>query len=142
MDGKYVKRPDGTPVLIGDEYGADLAGGKAPFWSDDMHTYIFDDPGQGDQHCVSMKETKGLAVTIGTIHTAVNPNDGKEARVAITLCPLTFDDSESQKNIDSRPIRSGMLLSSVQTRCLTLLHKIFHARWSQEFDSGDDEDCK
>jgi hypothetical protein len=142
MSGKPIAGPDGAPILIGNEYAARMAEGKLPFWSEDIHTYIFDDPGYGDNHCAATAGKKDLAVTVDTRHTQLNGNDGTKARVAVTLCPSAFNDPLSQETLTSKTIKAKTRLSAVQPRSLTLLHEIFHALFSAEFDSGTDEHCK
>jgi hypothetical protein len=142
MSGKPIAGPDGAPVLIGSEYAGQLVGEKVPFWSEDMHTYIFDEPVHGDNYCAATAEDGGLAVTVDTTHTELNGNDGAKARISVTLCPSAFNDPLSQETITSKTITARMRLQTVQPRSLTLLHEIFHALFGPQFDAGNDEHCK
>jgi hypothetical protein len=72
--------PDQTPIVIGNEYKTQLTGGKRPFWSEDMCTYVFELPGQGDTYCAAVASQGGLAVTIDTVHNElVKPEDTRTA---------------------------------------------------------------
>jgi hypothetical protein len=143
IEGKRMTAPDLTPIVIGNEYRTQLTGGKRPFWSEDMHTYVFEPPGQGDAYCASVAGDGGVAVTIDTVHNELDPTDETKTRTAVTLCPLAFTDPNAQDTLRSLPITARTRLQAVQPKSLTLLHEIFHALFSETyFDSSDDEDCK
>jgi hypothetical protein len=76
MLGNPIAGPDGAPILISSEYGAQLVDGKLPFWSEDIHTYIFDKPGHGDKHCAATAGNNDLAVTVDTRHIQLDGNYG------------------------------------------------------------------
>jgi hypothetical protein len=98
--------PDRTPIIIGNEYRTQLTGGKLPFWSEDMCTYVFEPSGQGDAYCASVAGQGGVAVTIDTVHNDLDPKDETLTRTAVTLCPLAFTDPNAQDTLRSLPIKA------------------------------------
>ncbi|OQE02834.1 hypothetical protein PENVUL_c038G02194 [Penicillium vulpinum] len=97
--------------------GQYVSNGNAPYWSDDLHEYVFQED-YGDKSYCTKPGLDGKTNLAGT-------QDQSEPST-VTLCPLSFSNPQAIDSLGSKTPTAGMSIPEFLPKSATFYHELFH----------------